>query len=181
DDVVVGQDLGEILCGVVDDDVGAQVAGQFCSGTVDGGRHVCAEMPGELNDGRSQASGAGVDQNLLPGFDVCRFDQDLPGSQRDQWDRGRLVQRQGGRLERDVVLIDGDVLGKGPNAKIAGTCEHFVTDGETADIGTDLGDHTGDVVAEYEGRLVLEQLLELSVSDHAVQRIDTRCTHFDED
>ena len=137
-------------------------------------------MLGELDDGGPQPSGAGVDENLLPGLDVCLLDQDLPGGQRDQRDGGGLMQRQSGRLERDVVFVDGDVLGEGPDAKVAGACEHLVADGEAADVGADLGDHTGDVVAEHEGRLVLEELLELAVADHAVQRVDARCAHLDE-
>ena len=108
------------------------------------------------------------------------LDQDLPGGQGDQRDGGGLLQRQGGRLERDVVLVDGDVLGEGPDAKVAGTGVHLVTDGEAADVGADLGDHAGHVVAEHEGRLVLQELFELAVADHAVQRVDTRRAHLDE-
>ena len=117
----------------------------------------------------------------LPGLDVCLLDQDLPGRQRDQRDRCGLLQRQGGRLERDVIFVDGDVLREGPDAKVAGACEHFVADREAADVGSNLGDHTGHVVAEHERWLVLEELFELAVADHAVQRVDTRCAHLDED
>ena len=179
-EVVAREDLGEILCGVVDDDVGTEVADQLFLGAVGGRGHVGPEVLGELNDGGPQPSGSGVDEDSLPRLNVRPLDQHLPRRQRDQRDGCGLLQRQGGRLERDVVFVDGDVLGEGPDTKIAGPCEHFVTDGEAADVGADLGDHTGHVVAEHERWLVLEELFELSVADHAVQRVDARCAHLDE-
>ena len=115
-------------------------------------------MLGKLDDGGPQPSDAGVDENLLPGLDVCLFDQDLPGGQRNQWDRSGVLQRQGCRLERDVIVVDGDVLREGPDAKVAGACKHFVADREAADVSANLGDHTGNVVAEHEGCLVLQEL-----------------------
>ncbi len=141
---------------------------------------VRAEMLGELDHGRSEAAGPGVDENFLTGLDLRPFDQDLPGSQGDQWYRAGLGHGQGGRLERDVILVDRDVLGEGADAKVPGAGEHLVAHLEAADAGADLGDHTGDVVAEREGRLVLQKLLELAVPDHDVQRVDARCAHPDQ-
>ena len=88
-----------------------------------------------------------MDENLLPGLDVRLLDQDLPGRQRDQRNGCGLMQRESGRFERDIVFVDGDVLGKGPDAEVAGACEYLVTDSEAADVGSDFGDHTGYVVA----------------------------------
>ena len=179
-EVVAREDLGEILLGVVDDDIGSEVADKLFLGAVGGGGHMGPEVLGKLDDGGSQPPGAGVDENFLPGLDVCPLDQDLPGGQRDQRDRCGLLQRQGGRLERDVIFVDGDVLGEGPDAKVAGACKHLVADREAADVRADLADHTGNVVAEHEGCLVLQELFELAVADHAVQRVDTRRAHPDE-
>jgi hypothetical protein len=36
---------------------------------------------GELDDGRPQAAGAGVDEDLLAGLDVGAVNEGLPGSQ----------------------------------------------------------------------------------------------------
>jgi hypothetical protein len=36
---------------------------------------------GELNDGRPQPAGAGVDEDLLAGLDVGAVDERLPGGQ----------------------------------------------------------------------------------------------------
>ena len=72
----------------------------------------------------------------------------------------------------DVVLVDRDVLGEGPDAQIARARVDLVADGEVTDVRADLGHHSGDVVAEHEGLLVLQKLLELTVADHLVQWID---------
>jgi hypothetical protein len=91
------------------------------------------------------------------------------------------VQRKRGRLEGHIVLIDRDVLGEGSDPQIAGARIHLVADSEVTDGRTDLGHHTGDIVANHEGGLVLQQLLELTVADHLVQWVDAGRAHPDED
>ena len=140
-----------------------------------------AEVLGELDDGGAQPAGAGVDEDLLPGLDLGEVDQGLPGGQRDQRDGCGLVQSERGRLEGDVVLVDGDVLGEGPDAQVAGSGVDLVADLEVRDVGPDLGHDAGDVVAEHERRLVLQELLELAVADHLVQRVDAGRAHPDQD
>ena len=81
------------------------------------------------------------------------------------------MQRERGRLEC-IVLIDRDVLGEGADAQIAEARKHLVAGLEVADGRTDLGHHTGDIVTNHEGGLVLQQLLELTVADHLVQWVD---------
>jgi hypothetical protein len=85
------------------------------------------------------------------------------------------------RLDRHIVLIDRDVLGEGADAQITGARIHLVADLEVADGRTDLGHHTGDVVADHDGGLVFQQLLELTVADHLVQWVDAGRAHPDQD
>src|SRR5215207_4745933 len=66
-DVIAGEDLGEVLFGVVHNDVGAEAAHQFRVLAPRGRRDCGAEVLGELDDGRPQAAGAGVDEDLLAG------------------------------------------------------------------------------------------------------------------
>ena len=80
-DVVAGEDLGEVLLRVVHDDVGAEAAHQLRVLSARGRRDRGAEVLGELDDGRAQAAGAGVDEDLLAGFQVGAVDEGLPGGQ----------------------------------------------------------------------------------------------------
>src|ERR1700722_1251191 len=132
-EVVAGEDLGEVLFGVVDDNVGSEVADEWLGVAGSGGRHMRPEVLGELDHSGPQPTGAGVDQNLLPGLDLSLLDQDLPGGQSDQRDGGGLMQSKRGRLECDVVLVDRDVLGEGPDAQVAGAGIDLVADLEGAD------------------------------------------------
>ena len=94
-------------------------------------------------DRRSESAGTGVDQNLLAGLDVGHVDQGLPRGERDEWHRCRFLERQRGRLEGDVVGVDGDLFGEGADAQVAWSGVDLVTDLEAADVGPDLGDHAG--------------------------------------
>jgi hypothetical protein len=91
------------------------------------------------------------------------------------------VQRERCGLGCDVVLVDRDVFGEGPDAQVTGPCVYLVADFEVADTRTDLGHHSGDVVADHEGSLVLQELLELTIANHLVQRVDAGCTHSHQD
>jgi len=71
-------------------------------------------------------------------------------------------------------VVHGDQLGEGPDAQVAGPCVDLVTDPEVGDGGTDADDDPGHVVAQDERRLVLDQLFELPVADHLVERVDAR-------
>ena len=75
----------------------------------------------------------------------------------------------------------GDLLGEGADAQVAWSGVDLVADREAADVGADLGDHAGEVVAEGEGTLVLDELLELTVADHLVERVDAGCPDVDQD
>src|SRR5215217_1249314 len=80
-DVVAGEDLGEVLLPVVHDDVGAEAAQQLRVLAAGGRRHRGADVLGELDYGRSQPAGAGVDEDLLAGLHVGTVDEGLPGGQ----------------------------------------------------------------------------------------------------
>ena len=121
-----------------------------------------------------------MDEDLLAGLDVGAVDEGLPGGQRHQRHRGRLVQGERGRLGRDVVLVDRDVLREGPDPQVAGASVDLVADLEVAYGGADPGHHAGDVVAEHERGLVLQEPLELAVADHRVQRVDAGGAHLDQ-
>lgn len=119
-------------------------------------------------------------RTFWPGPDIGLLDQDLPGGQRYQWHRGRLVHGQGCGFEGHIVLVDGDVFGEGADPQVPGPRVHLVADSEPADARADAGDHTGNVVAKDERGLVLQQLFEFAVADHDVQRVDARGAHLDE-
>ncbi len=121
-----------------------------------------------------------MDEYLLAGLHVGAVDQGLPGSQRHQRHRGRLVQGERGWLGRDVVLVDRDVLREGPDPQVAGAGVDLVAYLEVAYRGADPGHHAGAVVAEHERGLVLQQPLELAGADHLVQRVDASGAHLDQ-
>ena len=90
------------------------------------------------------------------------------------------MQGERGRLGRDVVLVDRDVLREGPDPQVAGAGVDLVADLEVAYGGADPGHHAGDVVAEHERGPVLQEPLELAVADHLVQRVDAGGAHLDQ-
>jgi hypothetical protein len=51
---------------------------------------------------------------------VGAVDEGLPGSQRHQWHRRRLVQGERAWFGRDIMLVDRDVLREGPDPQVAG-------------------------------------------------------------
>jgi len=136
---------------------------------------------GELDDRRPESAGPGVDEHLLTRLHLGTVDENLPGGQRHQRHRGRLVVGERARFGRDVGLVDCDELREGTDAQVTGTGMDLVADVEVPHVGADPGDDAGHVVAEHERRLVLQELLELAISDHLVQGIDADGAHPDED
>ena len=70
---------------------------------------------------------------------------------------------------------------KRADPEVPWSCIDLVADLEVSYVGADLGDHPGEIVAECEGSLVLQELLELAVANHLVQRIDAGTGDPDED
>src|SRR4029434_10563447 len=112
-------------------------------------------------------------------FRVGEVEEALPGGQGPQRHRGRLVQGERVWLGRDVVLVDRDVLREGPDPQVAGAGVDLIAYPEVAYGRTNPGHHAGNVVAEHERGPVLQQLLELAVADHLVQRVNARGAHLD--
>jgi hypothetical protein len=81
---------------------------------------------------------------------------------------------------REVVLVDRDVLREGPDPQVAGPGVDLVPYLEVAYEGADPGHHAGDVVAEHERCPVLQELFELAVADHLVERVDAGGAHLDQ-
>ena len=180
-EVVAGQRLGEVLRLVVDDDVGPETSDEVCGRGGGGGRDDGAEVLGELDDRRAEAAGPGVDEDLLPGLHVCAVDEHLPGGQGDERHSAGFLERQGVRLGRDVVLVDRDEFGEGTDPQVARAGVDLVTHREVTNVGADVRDDAGQVVAEDEGRPVPDQPLEVPVAGHRVERVDACGTHRDED
>ena len=117
DDVVAGEHVCEVGGGEVDDLVDAESTYLVQIVGVRGRGDVRAQMPGELHDRRAQPAGACVDEHFLAGLDLSEIDEGAPPRrQGDQRNCSGLVQGQGGSLEGDIVLIDRDVFGEGPDA-----------------------------------------------------------------
>src|SRR5215212_3967254 len=107
-------------------------------------------------------------------------DQGLPSSQCHQRHRRRLVQGERVRFGRDVVLVDRDVFREGPDPQVAGAGVDLIAHLEVAYGGADPGHHPGDIVAKHERGPVLQELFELAVADHLVERVDTGGAHLDQ-
>src|SRR5207244_1402082 len=105
----------------------------------------------------------------------------LPSGEGDERNCGSLMEGQRGWFEGDVILVDRDVLREGPDAEVARARVDLVADLEPADGGADLRHHPGEIVAEHERLLVSQELLELAVADHLVQRVDARRADLDQD
>ena len=69
---------------------------------------------------------------------------------------------------------------EGPDPQVAGASVDLVAYLEVAYGRADPGHHAGDVVAEHERGLVLQEPLELAVADHLVQRVDAGGAHLDQ-
>ena len=117
-DVVPSQDVGEVGLRVVDDLVGSQGADLVEVLGVSGGGDVGTEVLRDLDHRRPEPTRTGVDENLLPGLDGSQVDEGLPGGEGDERYGGGFLERQGGRLEGNVVCGDRDLLGEGADAQV---------------------------------------------------------------
>src|SRR5437763_16853016 len=125
---------------------------------------VAPRYLGQLDGVRADAAGAGLDEDLLAGLQVRSLDERLPCGQGDEGHRGRLGHGEARRLDREIVLVHGDALGEGPDAAVARPRVDLVAHAEAHHGGADAGDDAGEVVPEYERRLVREEQLELPVA-----------------
>ena len=66
-------------------------------------------------------------RTFWPGRTCRLLDERLPGSEGDQREGGGLRHAEGGRLEGQVVLVDGDEFGEGADAVLVGPGVDLVT------------------------------------------------------
>ena len=91
DQIVARQNLLEILRLVVDDNVRAETLDQFDIFRTRRRRDCRAEMLGKLDGKCPDATGAGLDEDLLPGLHLGNLHKRLPRSQPYQRDGGRFL------------------------------------------------------------------------------------------
>ena len=92
-----------------------------------------------------------------------------------------MLHRQGGRLEREVVLVERDELGERPDAILIGPRINLVAHREAPHVGSHARDDAGDVVPKHERRPVGQDEPELAVPDLGVQRVDASGADPDQD
>src|SRR5437667_1245664 len=78
-------------------------------------------------------------------------------------------------------LVCIEAVREGSDTQVAGSGVDLVADLEGPDIGADARHGACDIVSEHERGLVLQELLELAVADHLVQRVDAGSTYLDQD
>ena len=122
-----------------------------------GGDHRQAGEPArELDQDRADAAGAADDQqrariDALAGHRAEAVEQQFPGGDRGQRQRGGLRERKRLRLAADDALIDQMKFRIGALALDRAGIEHLVAGLEQRDVGTDGIDDAGRVVAQNLG------------------------------
>ena len=84
--------------------------------------HVRSERLGDLYGERADASRRAVDEDLLPWSDLPLVAKSLQGGEPRHRYRRRLLEREVGRLRRELVLGSAHVLGEGA----AALAEYFI-------------------------------------------------------
>ena len=101
--------------------------------------------PGDGDRGLSHTTGGGMDQHLIAGFDPGQVLQPVPRGGRRGRHRGRLIIAQAcGQLDRHVDVTGEEGSPAAVRRHAADVIAHLVV----ADIGSDRGDHTGEVDAQ---------------------------------
>ena len=96
----------------------------------------------------TNATGAGVDQDLLSFLQVRRLDQHLPGSETHQRDGSHVLHTEVLRLQHHVGFVDQ--FRERPHPAIAGSGIDLVPQLEAPDIRSDAHDRSGHFVTEDE-------------------------------
>lgn len=113
-----------------------------------------------------------MNQDLLPFLQLGLFDQRLPGSQRDQRNRGRFFHAEQLRLQGDISFVDGNEFGKGADSILVGPCIDLIAGLELLHPGSDAKHHASHFVAEDERQSIAQQEFQLAVPDLRIQRVD---------
>ena len=122
-----------------------------------------------------------MDQDLLAALQFRPVDQCLPGSQRDQRDRGSFFHAERLRLERDIGLVDGYELGEGADPILVGPGVHLIARLEALHPGGGSKHDAGHLIAQDERQSIRQKELELAVSDLRVERVDAGGVDLDQD
>ena len=132
----------------VDDLVGAKVARELDVPRVHDGGHVGAQDLRQLERGRADGARGPVDDDPAAGSHLRRA-QEHQSQDHAVADRGRLVEGQVGRHERDRGLL-GQAQVLRVRSKLVGVdAEHAVAGREPLDIRTDLRHDAGELGAQH--------------------------------
>ena len=142
-----------------------------------GGRDLRAEVSGQLDGERADASRAGVDQNLLARLQLREIDQRLPGGEPHQRQRrGLHVVEARGLFRRGALAYQG-ILGDGADAIFVEARIDRVADLELGDGGSDRFHVAGEIVTEDQRKRVGDQHLHAAVADLVVEGVDAGGAH----
>ncbi len=119
-------------------------------------------------------------QHLVAGLDVGDVQHGLPRRERHQRQRPRLFKPQALGLERGLVFMHGNALGKRTNAQAVGPRIHGIAHRKTPHIRTHGGDHTGQVRPHAQGKGVGHQTLELALAHTDVDGVDAGGANIDQ-
>src|SRR5580698_5903888 len=147
-------------------DIGLALAGA-------GGKHFRVERARELDGNMTDAAGAAMNQDLLPGTNLSAIDQPLPGGDEDQRQSCCLSHAEILRLLRQQPLIRSNEFRKRP-LQAADAARHsidFVAGSKACDTCPNALDDTGDINAQ-DGRQRMPGVRGLSLGYFEVQRID---------
>jgi hypothetical protein len=173
--VIVGEAanlFGDGHDAVMDDLIGAEVFGfgEFFV-TARGGDHATPKEFGDLNGGAADTAAGGEYEDNFTGAELSAIDEHVPGGLEDDWNGGGMgpIEVIGIRHAIDLGAADkfgattinhvaeiGEiaaeivVAGETCGTAAAGNSrskDHFLTDVDGGDLGTDLSDFAGDVAA----------------------------------
>lgn len=174
DEVDVREDLGEVLGGVVDDDVRAELPDEVGVLRARGRRDRGPEVLGQLDRHGAHATRAAVDQDGLAGLQVTHLDERLPRGQPHDGKGGSLGRRDGRRRLGQVALGRRDDLRVGAHPGLVGVAEDPGAGLEAGDVGPLRDDLAGELAAHDHRQLEGEDLAELAGPDALVGVVDAR-------
>ena len=105
--------MGDAVCGVVDDVVGADRSHQVHAPGAAHAGHLGAERLGELHGQAAHGARRPDDQDLLAGLEPSGVAQRLEGGESGGGDGRGLLEAEVGRLGHELALGHGGVLGEG--------------------------------------------------------------------
>ena len=170
--ITAGQHLFEILCLVVDHDIGPKPAHQIDIRGAGRRGHRCPKMLCQMDRDGADTAVACLDKDLLSRLYPPQFHKRLPCGQPDQRDRSGFLHRQAGGFKGQIGAINRDGFGKGADAVVTGASVDCVPHLEPPHICADADDGSGHVVPKDERRAIGQEQLELAIAKLAVQLVE---------